>query len=102
MVKIATLGKIALAGVFPICGMLYATQAKLASNVTLQPYYEEAISLTKGYKPLTDKLGEPLYFKKVDVSDKFNFADQQEAHFKIPVQGQKLSADVKIHASRNP
>jgi hypothetical protein len=44
-----------------------------------QPYYKEALELIKGYKPISEKLGEPVYAKRVDLSDPFNYHDEKTA-----------------------
>lgn len=44
-----------------------------------QSYYKEAIELIKGYKPAMEKLGEPVFAKKIDLSDAFNYQDDKEA-----------------------
>jgi hypothetical protein len=37
-----------------------------------KPFYEEALELTRGYKPITDKLVEPIQPLQVDPTSKFN------------------------------
>lgn len=39
---------------------------------TEKPFYEEALILTRGYKPITDKLIEPVQPLKIDTSSEFN------------------------------
>ena len=44
-----------------------------------QPYFKEALELVKGYKPITEKLGEPIYANRLDLSDPFNYHDGKTA-----------------------
>lgn len=44
-----------------------------------QPYYESGIDLLKGYKPALEKLGEPIEFKKIEITDEFNYHDETTA-----------------------
>lgn len=44
-----------------------------------QVYYKEAVELIKGYKPMIDRLGEPVAIRKIDVSDGFNYQDLEKA-----------------------
>jgi hypothetical protein len=37
-----------------------------------KPFYEEALILTRGYKPITEKLVEPIQPLKIDTSNEFN------------------------------
>jgi hypothetical protein len=39
---------------------------------TDKPFYEEALILTRGYKPITEKLVEPILPLKIDTSNQFN------------------------------
>jgi len=38
----------------------------------------EAIQLLKGYKPIIDKLGEPISASLIDASDQFNYHNENE------------------------
>jgi len=42
------------------------------SIFTEKSFYEEALTLTRGYKPITEKLVEPVKPLTIDTSDKFN------------------------------
>lgn len=42
-----------------------------------QSYYSEAIQLLKGYKPIIDKIGEPISAGFIDVSDDFNYHEEK-------------------------
>jgi hypothetical protein len=44
-----------------------------------QPYYSEAIELIKEYKPIVEKLGDPIHCSAIDISDSFNYQDETEA-----------------------
>ena len=44
-----------------------------------QTYYKEAMVLIKGYKPMMDKLGEPVFAKSLDMSDPFQYHDGKTA-----------------------
>ena len=46
-------------------------------------YFKEATELIKGYKPIANKLGEPYYFKKVQLNDNFNYVDEKMARVNI-------------------
>jgi hypothetical protein len=37
-----------------------------------KPFYEEALILTRGYKPITEKLVEPIKPLNIDTSNSFN------------------------------
>jgi hypothetical protein len=37
-----------------------------------KPFYEEALTLTSGYKPITEKLVEPIQPLQIDPTSKFN------------------------------
>jgi hypothetical protein len=39
---------------------------------TSKPFYDEALTLTRGYKPITEKLIEPIQPLKIDTSNEFN------------------------------
>ncbi len=45
----------------------------------MQSYYCEAVELIKNYEPAVKKLGVPLVFPKIDLSDKFNYHDEHKA-----------------------
>ncbi len=38
--------------------------------------------MLKGYKPIQDRLGEPIYARKIDLSDAFNYHDMTEGRVK--------------------
>ena len=42
------------------------------SIYTSKPFYDEALILTRGYKPITEKLIEPIQPLKIDTSNSFN------------------------------
>ena len=37
-----------------------------------KPFYEEALELTRGYKPIVEKLVEPIQPLRIDTTSKFN------------------------------
>ena len=39
---------------------------------TEKSFYEEAITLTRGYKPIREKLVEPIQPLKIDTGNEFN------------------------------
>ena len=47
-------------------------KVSLLAIFTEKPFFEEALLLTRGYKPIREKLGEPLQPLKVDTSNAFN------------------------------
>jgi hypothetical protein len=51
-----------------------------------QSYYKEAIELIKGYKPIMEKLVEPVVFKKLDMSDSFQYHDGKRAQVDLIFQ----------------
>ena len=57
----------------------YVPKIQKIDKISNRKYYKEAIELTKNYKPIIDKLGgEPIVFKPVDLSDKWNHHDDSE------------------------
>ena len=42
------------------------------SIFTEKSFFEETLALTRGYKPIMDKLGEPIQPLKIDTSNEFN------------------------------
>ena len=73
-------------------------------------YFKEATELIKGYKPIANKLGEPYYFKKVQLNDNFNYVDEKMARviiflinicvkdrYKFDILRQKYRYKVKKH-----
>ncbi|CAF0793252.1 unnamed protein product [Brachionus calyciflorus] len=99
--KVATLGKIALGLAFPVIGMAYMTQNKIAKNFSNETYFKEAVELIKGYTPAMEKLGQPVRIKKIDISDDFNYQDLEKAKVKIPLQGQRCAAEVFAYATKD-
>lgn len=67
-------------------------------NFYEQPYYSDAINLIKGYKPAMEKLGPPIEVKKIDLTDHFNYQDNEKARLKIPISGKFSSADILVYA----
>ena len=55
------------------------TMTSFLGNFEAQCYYQEALKLTKGYRPIMEKLGEPVKFKPIDISDEFNYQDEKIA-----------------------
>jgi hypothetical protein len=66
-------------GGFAIAGVGYFTRFNLSDKFSKQKYYNEGIKLLEGYAPLVEKLGSPIKYKKVDISDDFNYHDSQTA-----------------------
>ncbi|CAF1138953.1 unnamed protein product [Rotaria magnacalcarata] len=65
-----------------------------------KPFFEEALTLTRGYKPIKDKLVEPIKPLKIDVSNEFNTLTLLGAQVQIPVRGAQRSGTVYCYATR--
>lgn len=59
--------------VIPIDGCsINANNVSSIGIYTEKPFYEEALILTRGYKPISEKLVEPINPLKIDTSNDFN------------------------------
>ncbi|CAF1176889.1 unnamed protein product [Adineta steineri] len=80
----------------------YKYMAKPNSTIyTEKPFYEEALVLTRGYKPITEKLVEPIQPLKIDTSNEFNSLSLLGAQVQIPIRGTKRSGAVYCYATRD-
>ena len=59
----------------------------VVASLMRQSYYAEALALLKGYEPVVSRLGEPIEIKPLDISDKFNYQDEQRAQVSRAVYG---------------
>ncbi|UJR37585.1 hypothetical protein I4U23_030283 [Adineta vaga] len=72
-----------------------------ARNLFLQTsFYQEALELTRGYKPIVDKLIEPIEPLLVDTTSKFNTLSPLGAQVEIPVRGAERSGIIYCYATR--
>ncbi|CAF3477816.1 unnamed protein product [Rotaria sp. Silwood1] len=71
------------------------------SIYTEKPFFEEALLLTRGYKPITEKLVEPIQSLKIDTSNEFNKLTLLGAQVQIPVRGAQRSGTVYCYATRD-
>jgi len=72
-----------------------------SSIFTEKPFYEEALILTRGYKPITQKLVEPIQPLKIDTSNEFNVLTLLGAQVQIPIRGSQRSGTVYCYATRD-
>ncbi|CAF1062202.1 unnamed protein product, partial [Didymodactylos carnosus] len=68
---------------------------------TEKPFYNEAVHLMKGYKPIVEQLVEPLQPLKIDTSNKFNTLSLLGAQLQIPVRGAQRSGILFCYATRD-
>ncbi|CAF2513391.1 unnamed protein product [Rotaria sp. Silwood2] len=66
-----------------------------------KPFFEEALILTRGYKPITEKLVEPIQPLKVNTSNEFNNLTLLGAQVQIPIRGAQRSGTVYCYATRD-
>ena len=65
-----------------------------------KPFFDEALVLAQGYKPIRDKLVEPIKPLKVDTSNPFNVLTLLSAQVQIPVRGAERSGTLYCYATR--
>ncbi|CAF1113148.1 unnamed protein product [Rotaria sordida] len=68
---------------------------------TEKPFFDEALLLTRGYKPITEKLVEPIQPLKIDTSNEFNNLTLLGAQIQIPIRGAQRSGIVYCYATRD-
>ncbi|UJR08638.1 hypothetical protein I4U23_012897 [Adineta vaga] len=71
------------------------------SIFTEKTFYEEALTLTRGYKPIAEKLTEPLQPLKINTSNEFNNLTLLGAQVEIPIRGSKRAGSVYCYATRD-
>ncbi|CAF0820097.1 unnamed protein product [Adineta ricciae] len=71
------------------------------SIFTEKSFYDEALVLARGYKPITDKLVAPIQPLKIDTSNEFNKLTLLSAQFQLPIRGAQRSGTLFCYATRN-
>ena len=73
----------------------------LSAIYTEKPFFEEALLLTRGYKPIAEKLVEPVQPLKLDTSNPFNVLTLLGAQVQIPVRGAERAGTIYCYATRD-
>lgn len=67
---------------------------------TEKSFFQEALILAQGYKPIQEKLVEPIQPLKIDTSNSFNTLTLLSAQVEIPIRGALRSGSVYCYATR--
>lgn len=81
-------------------GMIRIYVSHLRSKVKSRPYYQSAMDSLNRNPQALEVIGKPIKIDYVDFSEESNKFTPNEAFFKIPVRGSKLSGHLVVDSFR--
>ena len=94
-----------LTGLAAFLGLVGGTVALVFLNhkrtaITRQPYFTKAFVTLRQNQPAVQLIGEPIYAKKIDLSDDYHVFSPHEVKVKVPFKGSQKKGDLFIWANR--